>query len=766
MAAWAGSSRGHAFRDWVTGENSQSQGDKVMRRRFVLPYHANSTLVALLICLSASAQSSAGSGTIRGVVRIEPAGIRVRNAVVTIAELKRATLTDAQGSYELTGVPHGSYSVIAHLDRLPDAVKTVEVATDTATVDFQLTLAAITEQMTVTATGSSETTSMSYQPVTSVDALELIQRNPISIGEALQYQLGVANRSFGPGAGRPVIRGFDGDRVLVLQDGLRLGGIASQSGDEVEPLDVLSLDHVEVVKGPATLLYGSNAMGGVVNGISATDIYKPGLSGYASALGGTNNWQAGGSGGFQYGFRDFMIFANGGRQKTNDYNTPLGVVLNSFARTGNLNAGGGWFPSRGWLSFKYAYDRRRHGIPVEPDEIDFESLAERRHGYEIRGGLRDLPGFIRSGDFGLRYNAYRASEFEFESDENVTELDSIATNKNYNYRANFNHHRIGNLSGSLGFSGFTRNYVSIGEEAPAPRTRQNSIAVYGVERVDFERLGLQFGARVEQNRYKPDGDFRDRNFAGFAGSAGVRVPLWKSGVFVANYQHSFRAPALEELYNNGPHPGILLFDIGNQSLNAEHGDGVDLSLRHNAGRLRLEGNVYDYHLRNFVFPAFTGQTDEESHLPKANYIQGNSRYRGAEARVEARILATVSFTGKMDYVRAELTELARFSQPLPRIPPLRGSLGVNWSYKAWSAQPEAILVRRQDRVFDNETPTSGYALFNVRGSYTFAAGRSAHIISLNAYNLGNSLYRNHLSFLKSVAPEMGRTVRLIYTLRF
>jgi iron complex outermembrane receptor protein len=682
---------------------------------------------------------------------------------VTIVELKRSVSTDDNGAFEFKGIAVGRYRLFAHLDRVPDVINTVEVVGGDQTVDFDLFLTTVTEQVTVTATGSAEAVGSSYQSISSVGVLELTQRNPISIGEALEFQPGIAKRSFGPGTGRPVIRGFDGDRVLVLQDGLRVGGIASQSADEVEPIDVLSLDRVEIVKGPATLLYGSNAIGGVVNGISTNDIYQKGLTGFLTTFGGTNNWHAGASGGFKYGVGDFLIFGNGGAQKANDYRTPEGMVLNSFARTGSVSGGAGWFPRKGWLVFSYSYDRRRHGIPVEPAEIDFESLTERRHNYQVKGGMRDLRGFIESVDAAVSYNNYEAREFEFESDENVTEVESIATNKNFNYRTNLNHRRYGKLSGTVGVSGFTRDYKSIGAEAPAPHTKQHSLAAFGLERVDFERIGFQFGGRVEQNGYNPEGNFRKRNFVGFSGSAGLRVPLWGGGSFIANYQHSFRAPALEELYNNGPHPGILVFDIGNQDLNSEQGDGVDISVRHNTDRLRFDAGVYYYNLRNFVFTEFTGTTDPESNLPIVNYTQSRSRFVGTEATLEARVANTLWISGKLEYVRAELTEL---NKSLPRIPPLRGTVGLEWNYKSFSVRPEMVMVNRQARVFDYETPTAGYGLFNVNASYTFVTKRLAHILSLSGQNLTDSFYRNHLSFIKAIAPEMGRTLRLSYALRY
>lgn len=723
-------------------------------------------LTALLLILFAAsgifAQSAAQNNTLRGAVTLESSNGAVSGAVVTISELRRTTQTDENGRYEFGQIPAGKYTIIAHLDRVPDAVKTVEISGET-TLDFKLSLTSIREQVTVTTTGTAESIENSYQSVTSVGALELARENPISIGEALKNQPGVANRSFGPGSGRPVIRGFDGDRVLVLQDGLRVGGIASQSADEVEPIDVLSLDRIEIVKGPATLLYGSNAIGGVVNGISTNDVYQKGLSGYLTTFGGTNNYQAGASGGLKYGFRNFMFFANGGGQKANDYRTPIGTVFNSYARTGNFSGGAGYFARRGWLSLTYGDDYRRHGIPVEPDEIDLEFYKERRRSYEVKGGLRQLGGFIESGDFAVRYNDYNAREFEFETDENVTEFEGLATNKNFNYRANFNHRRVGKFSGTFGFSGFTRDYESTGAEAPAPRTKQNSFAVFALERVDFERVGFQFGGRIEQNGYKPEGGLPNRNFVGFSGSVGARVPLWTGGSFVANYQHSFRAPALEELYNNGPHPGIQLFDIGNPNLNAERSDGIDLSLRHTTERVRLAVGAYFYNLRNFVFPAFTGVIDEGSNLPIVNYTQGDSRYTGAEASAEIKILNSLWFNGQIDYVRARLTVL---DKPLPRIPPLRGTLGLDYRFKNFSLRPEIILAGRQNRIFDFETPTAGYGVFNLDASYTFITGRTAHVFSVSAYNLNNKLYRNHLSFLKQIAPEIGRGVRFNYALRF
>src|SRR5207253_2574738 len=176
-----------------------------------------------------------------------------------------------------------------------------------------------------------------------------------------------------------------------------------------------------------------------------------------------------------------------------------------------------------------------------------------------------------------------------------------------------------------------------------------------------------------------------------------------------------------------------------------------------------ETSAYYYSMRNFVFPAFTGDIDAASNLPIVDYTQGTSRFVGTEASVEARVLPELWLSGKADYVRAELTSP---NKALPRIPPLRGIIGIDWRHNALSVRPELILANQQTLVFDHETETAGYAIFNLKASYTFVTKRMAHVVSMSGNNLGNALYRNHLSFIKNIAPEIGRNLRLSYTLRF
>src|SRR5438128_1123419 len=323
-------------------------------------------LTLVFLCSVSELGFAQASGTLKGTVTLETSGKPVHNVSVTIVQLKRATETNENGAYEFQNVPQGTYDVIAHMDRVPDVVQRVQVTSGaTVTADLQMRLRVVGEQVTVTASGSEETSFNSIQSVTSLTSVEIPEKNTQSLGDLLDHELGVAKRSFGPGTSRPVVRGFDGERVLVLQDGNRIGSLGFQSGDHGEPIDLLSLEKVEVVKGPATLLYGSSAIGGVVNAITGHDSAHEGLRGFITAIGNTNNWQGGGGGGVEYGTKNWLFWGNGSGQRAGNYDTPIGRIPNSFTKQAAGSGGFGYYPGKPFFSLDYSFDRMRYGIPFD-----------------------------------------------------------------------------------------------------------------------------------------------------------------------------------------------------------------------------------------------------------------------------------------------------------------------------------------------------------------------------------------------------------------
>jgi iron complex outermembrane receptor protein len=228
-----------------------------------------------------------------------------------------------------------------------------------------------------------------------------------------------------------------------------------------------------------------------------------------------------------------------------------------------------------------------------------------------------------------------------------------------------------------------------------------------------------------------------------------------------NYSHSYRAPALEELYNNGPHPGNLAFEVGNPDLKAERNNGLDISLRHQSSRVHGELNFFYYHVGDFVYLAPTGNIEDG--LREAEYLQEKSRFIGGEAKVDFAIHPNFWINLGADSVNARLTDSKTF---LPRIPPVRGRIGFDARYKGLSFRPELVMAYAQNKLFPTEERTAGYAVANLSGSYTIARSHHLHVFSAGLFNAGDRLYRNHLSFIKEFAPEIGRGVRFGYTVQF
>jgi iron complex outermembrane recepter protein len=781
------------------------------------------TTVLVVFFINALTVFGQAGGTIRGTVTSAVNNTPIPGVSVQLTQLRRNAETNEQGVYEFTGIPAGEYTIVTHIEGFSDRAQTIRfAASDTQTVDFALSLTTLREEVTVTPTGTEDSVFESFQSVTGAGSLRIREQANTAVGEVLEREAGVSKRSFGPGTARPVIRGFDGDRVLILQDGIRNGSLGSQSGDHGEPVDVLSLERLEVIKGPATLLYGSNAIGGVVNAVT-TDEDDPheGIRGFFTGLGATQNRQGGAAGGVEFGYKKFLFNVNASGIREGDYSTPLGRVPNSASRYAGGSASVGYYGEKAFVNGYFNLDRRRFGIPYapffeegafltteegEPCEAEEEkekfgkggevpcqynpflirdafsrSLPEvpeeaidlrmRRNNYRVRGGFRNLNSPIPQGNFYIDFSDYKHEEIE-----TADGIDEIATNffnDVFSYRALFQQARYKNLSGRFGFEGFQRSYLTEGaEQLVDGRVRQRNFALFALQELSFDRVALQFGGRVEDNRYNPVNDalYFNRNFTGFSGAAAARVRLWEGASFIANFTSSYRAPALEELYNEGPHVGTVTFEIGNQNLESERSNGIELSLRQNTRRLRIDGSFFFYNINDFVFLApqdedANGLIDVEDGLPVAAYLQENARFIGADVTVDFDINRYLGAFFIGDVVKAELRDS---DLPLPRITPARARIGLDFKYKGLSIRPEGVFVARKDitDVFTLETPTAGYGLFNINGSYTLAAERTAHVFSVSALNLNDRLYRNHVSFIKDLAPEAGRGVRASYTIRF
>jgi iron complex outermembrane receptor protein len=292
--------------------------------------------------------------------------------------------------------------------------------------------------------------------------------------------------------------------------------------------------------------------------------------------------------------------------------------------------------------------------------------------------------------------------------------------------------------------------------------------VFLYEELPFRHVSLQFGGRIDHTSFDPDASAlpdRDgllrRRFTELSGSAGLLAHLRDDLALALNVARAARNPSLEELYNFGPHAGNFSFEIGNSLLDSEVGTGVDLSLRYRSPRLVAEASVFRNSIDDFIFAFPTGEVEDD--LPVVSFLAADSLLQGFELHADVGLTPRLWVELGADGVRGELRSE---DQPLPRMPPYRAWLGLR--YQTGALHVEALLrgAARQDRVFGAEQPTPGYAVVDLHGSYTFTRGETAHVVTLRLDNAGDELYRNHLSFIKARAPEMGRSLKLVYTLRF
>lgn len=717
-------------------------------------------VLVLLLCLGAvpvgAAAAAQAAGRLTGRVihslTLEP----LAGAVVTISELKREQTSAADGTYAFDGLPPGEYHLTVRLAGFLAARQEVSVTVAGATLEVPLDPELhFTDVVSVTA--GARDPFEAFQPTSVLSGQDLTKQIQGTLGATLEQEPGVATRSFGAGSARPVIRGLDGDRVLILTDGQRMGDLSSQSADHGVTVNPASASRIEIVRGPATLLYGANAIGGLVNVITDEIPTRPlrGTSGAFTVDGGSSAVEAGAAGGLSVGNGRLALHVGGSGRRAGDYGTPQGDVPNSFTRGGAVQVGLSATGSRGYVGGSFAYDRTHYGVPlVEEGETN---LTPGRHTVNLRAERRELPGLLSGlrGSFG--YRRYRHDERDGEA---------VVTNFR-NDTAEFemlgSQRPIGRLTGSLGAWVMTRRFVSAGEEALAPPTDQRGFALFAYEELGGEHLTFQFGARVERASFTPDADLPARAFTNLSGSAGLLARPTEGTTLAISLARASRNPALEELYNNGPHAGNFAFEIGDPTLESEHALGFDVAFRWRQPRVTGEVSYFLNDISHFIYRRLTGEVGDD--LPVTYFAAGDSRLQGVESHVDVRVLGALYVEGGVDYVRGELTTTG---EALPRMPPLRGRIGLRYQRDAFQAGGDLLIVGRQDRIQGLETPTDGYNLLKLFATYGFtdASGRVLHTVTARLDNVTDAEYRNHLSYLKDLTSEMGRNLKILYEVRF
>lgn len=630
-----------------------------------------------------------------------------------------------------------------------------------------------------------------------LDGAELANDIRPSLGETLAKQPGVSSSSFGPAASRPILRGLGGDRVRVLTDGIGSLDLSSSSADHAVAINPLTADRIEILRGPSALLFGSSAIGGVVNVIDSRiprrDPERPfhaeGMAGYGSAA---NERSAAlsvdvplGSGFVAHGDANWSKSDNlrtGGHLLADDLRDEArasadpdiqaladlkGDLPNSAAKSAEVAGALGYV--KGGLNFGLSVTRHTalYGVPIrfslDPDvEAEAPRLDVRQTRYDARAEV-PIGGFFSEAK--LRGGIARYTHDELEPDG------TIGTS----FFA-----RGGELRGELvqtersgwgGTSGaqYLRKSVAIdGEEKYLPDARQRQLGLFTLQSIKTGRWRFEGGARFETSLLTAEADALlgtpadRRRFNTVSASLGGLYELaqgWKAGL---NFSRASRAPALDELFANGPHAGTQAFEIGDPGLDPERSLGVEASLRRTAGPVRIGLTAYVTRFSNFIFQAPTG--DVEDDLPVFTYRQGMARYRGFEAEVDATLGQAAGIDwgieAQADAVRATIEGFG----PAPQIPPFRLLGALTAAKGPVDGRIEVEHAFRQDRTAPLETETPGYTLLNAEVEWHPLDNRPELTLGLAANNIFDVVARRHSSLLKDYAPLAGRDLRL--TARF
>ena len=736
-------------------------------------------LVALCLGAGSVAVTAQGGVSISGRLTNSLSGDPIPNASVQIDELGRQATSGSDGTFEFRDVPPGTYHISVRSQGYSS--RRTEVSVGTAAqpqMDFQIDPELHFEEVT-TVTGTTRSQFEVYQPTTVLTGQELAKQMEMSLGSTLENQPGVAARSFGPAPARPVVRGLDGDRVQILQDGQRTGDLSSQSGDHGVTVNPAAAQRIEVVRGPATLLYGANAIGGLVNVITE-DIptrAMEGATGNFTADFGSAAQEGAAAADIRAGNGRLALHAGGGGRRSGDVSTPVGELANSQSRAGFGSIGLSWTGEKSYLGGSYGYDDNKYGVPVVEDGRI--QLTPRRHAIGLRTGAQDLSGALDSYRATLSVRRYEHDELE------GSEVGTSFTNDTEEIELMAGHRAVGRLKGTVGAWFLNRAFGATGAEALSPDVDSRAFSAFLYEEVTWPHLTFQAGGRVDHIRYSPVEE-SERSFTSGSGSLGLLVRPAAANdrlTLAVSLARAARNPALEELFYFGPHPGNFAFEVGNPDLGPEHAIGFDVYMRWRGARASGEVTYFRNSIQNFVFrspltaaqledrldefatrfPSRDLDINEAEEFPIIENVAEDSVLQGIEAHGDFGLTTNLFAEFGLDYVRGTLADS---DTPLPRMPPLRTQVGLRYQHNAFQVGGTVTAAATQDRVFDEETPTEGYGLLRLYSAYSVQAGRVLHTITARLDNVTNELYRNHLSLIKEFAPEMGRNFKLVYNVRF
>jgi iron complex outermembrane recepter protein len=613
-------------------------------------------------------------------------------------------------------------------------------------------------------------------PVSTLGRSDLLERGQSTLGETLNGLPGVSSTYFGPNASRPTIRGLDGDRIRVLNNSASSLDASALSYDHAVPLDVLSTDRIEVLRGPAALLYGGSAVGGVVNVIDNRIPREAvsGVLGKAQVQAGTGNHERSAAGLVEAGNERFALHLDGFDRRTGDVGVPVKLACDTSGETqyarricnsASQSRGGALGVSTFW-------DHGYLGASVNTYQSDYGTVAEdqvkigmKSTRFALEGQVRQLPGWLQSVKARLSHTDYQHTEFD-----NGTP-GTLFANKGHDLRIEARHRPFAGWQGVLGVQSESSRFSAVGDEAFAPSSRTRSQAVFVHEELPTAWGQVTAGARWESVRVESlgnpeldrfDASMGAQKFNPFSLAAGTVFKLSPTWSLTGNAAMTQRAPKDYELFANGPHLATHAWEIGNKNLGLEKSNSLDAGVHWNSGPDRVSLTAYASHFANYI--GLMNTPDVEADLPVQLYQGVKAQFRGLEASGRQRLwqgTSTLDLDWRADTVRATNSSTG---EPLPRIAPMRVGASLVHGQGPWSAKLGADWHAAQQRVPEGSVATGAYTLVNASVTYRQKLDTKVLNWFVRIDNLTDQLAYSASSILTSTAfgksPLPGRSFKL------
>ncbi len=642
------------------------------------------------------------------------------------------------------------------------------------------------EELVIESSPLEQTLFESAQPISVLTGSDLDLKAQTSLGDTLASEPGVSSSSFGPGAGRPVIRGLGGDRIRILENGVGTQDVSNSSPDHAVTIESSLVEKIEVIRGPASLLYGTSAVGGIVNvfdnRIPETLPDSP-LTGSLELRGESVNSGRTGLMNVTAPVGPFAVHVDGFKRRADDiripgfartesvqesvdidYPEPRGKIPFSDSEADSLTLGTSYIFDKGFIGASVSEFNTNYGVPNGENDI---SIDAKRRRADVRGAIRETGTLIDSITTRIGITDYNHTEFE--GPEVGTRFDQNA----FEGRLDMKHAAVASITGTWGLQLQTNEFQAEGEEAYQPPTDTKTYSLFALEEAPLsDSVTLQLGGRVDWADLDSSGfdtsaeDDRSRFFTTFSQSAGAVWDLTSQYSMALSVAHSERAPNGQELFTNGPHIATGAFEVGDSNLDTERSIGTDLTLRKTSGVVR--GSIGGFYNNFWDYIALNPTGGEEDDLPVYAYEAVNADFIGFESQVAFyaidRAGEELSFDIQPDYVRAKDRDN---DTNLPRIPPFRLKTGVTYFHEdLFRARFEVQQVFAQREIAAFETSTDGYTMANAYLSKEIPIGKQVFEVFLRGSNLLNDKARNHVSLIKDVAPLPGASALLGVRIRF